>query len=144
MSDSNRDFSLLIYKHVNFSGCVAVVQWLKSVFTLSQLYQSFSQHIINVLHRISWHVWAFKHNVYFSCMSLAVVDDHSWLWRWLLVVIQRCIFVFRPFNTMERKSSYGVIDCDSNRKEVMVKTGGMNDKASRKTYTFDMVSGADA
>ena len=42
---------------------------------------------------------------------------------------------------MERKSSYGVIDCDSNRKEVMVRTGGMNDKASRKTYTFDMVSG---
>uniref|UniRef100_A0A671WB15 Kinesin-like protein n=1 Tax=Sparus aurata TaxID=8175 RepID=A0A671WB15_SPAAU len=56
----------------------------------------------------------------------------------------RCIFVFRPFNTMERKSSYGVIDCDSNRKEVMVKTGGMNDKASRKTYTFDMVFGPAA
>ena len=42
---------------------------------------------------------------------------------------------------MERKSSYGVIDCDQNRKEVLVRTGGMNDKASRKTYTFDMVSG---
>lgn len=42
---------------------------------------------------------------------------------------------------MERKSSYSVIDCDQNRKEVMVRTGGMNDKASRKTYTFDMVSG---
>lgn len=41
---------------------------------------------------------------------------------------------------MERKSSYGVIDCDQNRKEVTVKTGGLNDKASRKTYTFDMVS----
>lgn len=47
---------------------------------------------------------------------------------------------FRPFNTVERKSSYGVIDCDQNRKEVLVKTGGVNDKASRKTYTFDMVS----
>lgn len=40
---------------------------------------------------------------------------------------------------MERKLSYGVIDCDLNRKEVIVKTGGVNDKASRKTYTFDMV-----
>ncbi|KAK2824689.1 hypothetical protein Q5P01_021864 [Channa striata] len=35
-------------------------------------------------------------------------------------VVVRC----RPFNTMERKSSYGVVDCDQNRKEVMVKTGG--------------------
>uniref|UniRef100_A0AAX7VWI3 Kinesin-like protein n=1 Tax=Astatotilapia calliptera TaxID=8154 RepID=A0AAX7VWI3_ASTCA len=52
--------------------------------------------------------------------------------------------VFRPFNTMERKSSYGVVDCDHNRKEVMVRTGGMNDKASRKTYTFDMVFGPSA
>lgn len=41
---------------------------------------------------------------------------------------------------MERKSSYGVMDCDAGRKEVSVKTGGVNDKASRKTYTFDMVS----
>ncbi|KAM7408248.1 hypothetical protein PAMA_002108 [Pampus argenteus] len=55
-------------------------------------------------------------------------------------VVVRC----RPFNTMERKSSYGVIDCDSNRKEVLVRTGGMNDKASRKTYTFDMVFGPAA
>uniref|UniRef100_A0A8C4HTB7 Kinesin-like protein n=1 Tax=Dicentrarchus labrax TaxID=13489 RepID=A0A8C4HTB7_DICLA len=55
-------------------------------------------------------------------------------------VVVRC----RPFNTMERKSSHGVIDCDPNRKEVMVKTGGMNDKASRKTYTFDMVFGPAA
>uniref|UniRef100_A0A8C3ARR2 Kinesin-like protein n=1 Tax=Cyclopterus lumpus TaxID=8103 RepID=A0A8C3ARR2_CYCLU len=52
--------------------------------------------------------------------------------------------VFRPFNTMERKSSYGVMDCDPNRKEVIVKTGGMNDKAARKTYTFDMVFGPAA
>ncbi|KAI3363519.1 hypothetical protein L3Q82_012119 [Scortum barcoo] len=51
---------------------------------------------------------------------------------------------FRPFNTMERKASYGVVDCDPNRKEVNVKTGGMNDKASRKTYTFDMVFGPAA
>lgn len=49
-------------------------------------------------------------------------------------------FAFRPFNTTERKSSYGVVDCDANRKDVVVKTGGVNDKASRKTYTFDMVS----
>lgn len=55
-------------------------------------------------------------------------------------VVVRC----RPFNTMERKSSYGVVDCDHNRKEVMVRTGGMNDKASRKTYTFDMVFGPSA
>lgn len=41
---------------------------------------------------------------------------------------------------MERKSSYGVMECDTIRKEVTVKTGGINDKASRKTYTFDMVS----
>uniref|UniRef100_A0AAQ5YUS9 Kinesin-like protein n=1 Tax=Amphiprion ocellaris TaxID=80972 RepID=A0AAQ5YUS9_AMPOC len=54
------------------------------------------------------------------------------------------LHVFRPFNTVERKSSYGVIDCDQSRKEVMVKTGGMNDKASRKTYTFDMVFGPAA
>ncbi|XP_070772081.1 kinesin-like protein KIF11 [Enoplosus armatus] len=55
-------------------------------------------------------------------------------------VVVRC----RPFNTVERKSSYGVIDCDPNRKEVLVRTGGMNDKASRKTYTFDMVFGPAA
>ncbi|KAK2921541.1 kinesin-like protein KIF11 isoform X1 [Channa argus] len=55
-------------------------------------------------------------------------------------VVVRC----RPFNTVERKSSYGVVDCDQNRKEVMIKTGGVNDKASRKTYTFDMVFGPAA
>ncbi|KAF7649356.1 hypothetical protein LDENG_00142330 [Lucifuga dentata] len=55
-------------------------------------------------------------------------------------VVVRC----RPFNTVERKSSYNVIDCDTNRKEVTVKTGGMNDKAARKTYTFDMVFGPAA
>ncbi|TDH01623.1 hypothetical protein EPR50_G00182270 [Perca flavescens] len=55
-------------------------------------------------------------------------------------VVVRC----RPFNTMERKSSYGVMDCEPNRKEVSVRTGGMNDKAARKTYTFDMVFGQAA
>ncbi|KAM3862858.1 kinesin-like protein KIF11 [Diretmus argenteus] len=54
-------------------------------------------------------------------------------------VVVRC----RPFNTMERKSSYGVMDCDQNRKEVIVKTGGANDK-TRKAYTFDMVFGPAA
>ncbi|XP_072246625.1 kinesin-like protein KIF11 isoform X2 [Leuresthes tenuis] len=55
-------------------------------------------------------------------------------------VVVRC----RPFNTMERKSSHSVVDCDQNRKEVAVRTGGLNDKASRKTYTFDMVFGPAA
>ncbi|KAM9847730.1 kinesin-like protein KIF11 [Aulostomus maculatus] len=55
-------------------------------------------------------------------------------------VVVRC----RPFNVMERKSSYGVIDCDPGKKEVLVRTGGVNDKASRKTYTFDMVFGPAA
>uniref|UniRef100_A0A8D0D5W9 Kinesin-like protein n=1 Tax=Sander lucioperca TaxID=283035 RepID=A0A8D0D5W9_SANLU len=50
----------------------------------------------------------------------------------------------KPFNTMERKSSYGVMDCEPSRKEVSVRTGGMNDKAARKTYTFDMVFGQAA
>ncbi|XP_037127988.1 kinesin-like protein KIF11 [Syngnathus acus] len=53
-------------------------------------------------------------------------------------VVVRC----RPFNTAERKSSYNVIDCDPNRKEVVVRTA--SDKASRKTYTFDMVFGPAA
>lgn len=52
-------------------------------------------------------------------------------------VVVRC----RPFNGMEKKCSPGVVDCDSHRKEVTVKTGGPNDKAMRKTYTFDMVFG---
>ncbi|XP_034041025.1 kinesin-like protein KIF11 [Thalassophryne amazonica] len=55
-------------------------------------------------------------------------------------VVVRC----RPFNTVERKSSYGVIDCDPTRKEVVVRTGGVNDRAARKTYTFDMVFGPAA
>lgn len=57
------------------------------------------------------------------------------------VLILLCVFpTGRPFNTTERKTSHSVIDCDGHRKEVMVKTGGVNDKASRKTYTFDMAS----
>ncbi|KAM9803712.1 kinesin-like protein KIF11 [Neosynchiropus ocellatus] len=55
-------------------------------------------------------------------------------------VVVRC----RPFNTTERKSSHGVVECDAARKEVVVKTGGPLDKASRKTYAFDMVFGAAA
>ncbi|KFO83572.1 Kinesin-like KIF11, partial [Buceros rhinoceros silvestris] len=51
----------------------------------------------------------------------------------------------RPFNASERKaSSYAVVDCDQVRKEVSVRTGGVTDKTSRKTYTFDMVFGAQA
>ncbi|XP_051936738.1 kinesin-like protein KIF11 [Hippocampus zosterae] len=55
-------------------------------------------------------------------------------------VVVRC----RPFNMVERKSSHNVIDCDPNRKEVLVRTAGVNDKASRKMYTFDMVFGPAA
>ncbi|KAM9612384.1 kinesin-like protein KIF11 isoform 1-T1 [Morphnus guianensis] len=56
-------------------------------------------------------------------------------------VVVRC----RPFNASERKaSSYAVVDCDQARKEVSVRTGGVADKTSRKTYTFDMVFGAQA
>ncbi|XP_028324559.1 kinesin-like protein KIF11 isoform X2 [Gouania willdenowi] len=54
-------------------------------------------------------------------------------------VVVRC----RPFNTVERKSSYGIVDCDQRRKEVAVRTTGGSDKA-RKTYTFDMVFGPAA
>ncbi|XP_065153419.1 kinesin-like protein KIF11 [Paramisgurnus dabryanus] len=56
-------------------------------------------------------------------------------------VVVRC----RPFNTVERKSSsHTVVDCDQNRKELTVRTGGVTDKAARKTYTFDMVFGPSA
>ncbi|XP_066047282.1 kinesin-like protein KIF11 [Chamaea fasciata] len=56
-------------------------------------------------------------------------------------VVVRC----RPFNASELKaSSYAVVDCDQARKEVSVRTGGVTDKSSRKTYTFDMVFGAQA
>uniref|UniRef100_A0A8C8R9C9 Kinesin family member 11 n=1 Tax=Pelusios castaneus TaxID=367368 RepID=A0A8C8R9C9_9SAUR len=56
-------------------------------------------------------------------------------------VVVRC----RPFNVSERKAnSHAVVDCDHSRKEVSVRTGGVNDKTARKTYTFDMVFGAQA
>ncbi|XP_057362061.1 kinesin-like protein KIF11 isoform X2 [Manis pentadactyla] len=48
-----------------------------------------------------------------------------------------------PFNLAERKfSAHSVVECDHVRKEVSVRTGGLADKSSRKTYTFDMVFGA--
>ncbi|XP_019494546.1 PREDICTED: kinesin-like protein KIF11 [Hipposideros armiger] len=54
-------------------------------------------------------------------------------------VVVRC----RPFNLAERKASaHSVVECDHIRKEVSVRTGGLADKSSRKTYTFDMVFGA--
>ncbi|XP_004607423.2 kinesin-like protein KIF11 [Sorex araneus] len=53
-------------------------------------------------------------------------------------VVVRC----RPFNSAERKASaLSVVECDHIRKEVSVRTGGLTDKSSRKTYTFDMVFG---
>uniref|UniRef100_A0A8C9F7D2 Kinesin family member 11 n=1 Tax=Pavo cristatus TaxID=9049 RepID=A0A8C9F7D2_PAVCR len=56
-------------------------------------------------------------------------------------VVVRC----RPFNASERKAnSYAVVDCDQARKEVSVRTGGFTDKTLKKTYTFDMVFGAQA
>ncbi|CAL8297877.1 unnamed protein product [Merluccius merluccius] len=55
-------------------------------------------------------------------------------------VMVRC----RPFNAMEKKSCPGLVDCDPSRKEVTVKNGGLNDKTTRKTYTFDMVFGQGA
>ncbi|XP_006733941.1 kinesin-like protein KIF11 [Leptonychotes weddellii] len=49
----------------------------------------------------------------------------------------------RPFNLAERKANaHSVVECDHVRKEVSVRTGGLADKSSRKTYTFDMVFGA--
>ncbi|KAB0398309.1 hypothetical protein E2I00_001537, partial [Balaenoptera physalus] len=54
-------------------------------------------------------------------------------------VVVRC----RPFNLAERKANaHSVVECDHIRKEVSVRTGGLADKSSRKTYTFDMVFGA--
>ncbi|XP_036591588.1 kinesin-like protein KIF11 [Trichosurus vulpecula] len=54
-------------------------------------------------------------------------------------VVVRC----RPFNLSERKANaHPVVDCDSFRKEISVRTGGITDKSTRKTYTFDMVFGA--
>ncbi|XP_076981543.1 kinesin-like protein KIF11 [Tamandua tetradactyla] len=54
-------------------------------------------------------------------------------------VVVRC----RPFNLAERKvNAYSVVECDHVRKEISIRTGGLTDKSSRKTYTFDMVFGA--
>ncbi|XP_038199858.1 kinesin-like protein KIF11 [Arvicola amphibius] len=54
-------------------------------------------------------------------------------------VVVRC----RPFNLAERKANaHSVVECDNARKEVSVRTAGLTDKTSRKTYTFDMVFGA--
>ncbi|KAJ6668925.1 hypothetical protein lerEdw1_007734 [Lerista edwardsae] len=56
-------------------------------------------------------------------------------------VVVRC----RPFNVSERKAnSYAVVECDHARKEVLVRSGGVTDKTSRKTYSFDMVFGSQA
>ncbi|KAJ8365617.1 hypothetical protein SKAU_G00144480 [Synaphobranchus kaupii] len=53
-------------------------------------------------------------------------------------VVVRC----RPFNTAERKPGcHSVVECDPTRRELNVRTGGIGDKAARKTYTFDMVFG---
>ncbi|XP_021486932.1 kinesin-like protein KIF11 [Meriones unguiculatus] len=54
-------------------------------------------------------------------------------------VVVRC----RPFNLAERKANaHSVVECDHARKEVSVRTAGLTDKTSKKTYTFDMVFGA--
>ncbi|KAM6185524.1 kinesin-like protein KIF11 [Rhynchocyon petersi] len=54
-------------------------------------------------------------------------------------VVVRC----RPFNLAERKANaHSVVECDQVRKEISVRTAGLADKSSRKTYTFDMVFGA--
>ncbi|XP_073541345.1 kinesin-like protein KIF11 [Phyllobates terribilis] len=51
-------------------------------------------------------------------------------------VVVRC----RPFNQLERKAnSHSVLECDPQRKEVSVRTGGINDKLGKKNYMFDMV-----
>ncbi|XP_049711536.1 kinesin-like protein KIF11 isoform X1 [Elephas maximus indicus] len=54
-------------------------------------------------------------------------------------VVVRC----RPFNLAERKANaHSVVECDHVRKEISIRTAGLADKSSRKTYTFDMVFGA--
>ncbi|XP_066211760.1 kinesin-like protein KIF11 isoform X1 [Saccopteryx leptura] len=54
-------------------------------------------------------------------------------------VVVRC----RPLNLTERKANaHSVVECDRVKKEVSVRTGGLADKSSRKTFTFDMVFGA--
>ncbi|KAM4032837.1 kinesin-like protein KIF11 isoform 2-T2 [Anomaloglossus baeobatrachus] len=56
-------------------------------------------------------------------------------------VVVRC----RPFNQLERKAnSHSVLEFDPQRKEVSVRTGGINDKLGKKNYMFDMVFGPSA
>ncbi|XP_072254341.1 kinesin-like protein KIF11, partial [Pyxicephalus adspersus] len=56
-------------------------------------------------------------------------------------VVVRC----RPFNQLERKAnSHSVLEFDAQRREVAVRTGGINDKLGKKNYTFDMVFGPAA
>ncbi|XP_040293401.1 kinesin-like protein KIF11 [Bufo bufo] len=56
-------------------------------------------------------------------------------------VVVRC----RPFNQLERKAnSHSVLECETQRKEVSVRTGGINDKLGKKNYMFDMVFGPSA
>ncbi|KAM8923926.1 kinesin-like protein KIF11 isoform 2-T2 [Pelodytes ibericus] len=56
-------------------------------------------------------------------------------------VVVRC----RPFNVQERKAnSHSVLECDNHKKEVSVRTGGINDKLGKKNYMFDMVFGPAA
>uniref|UniRef100_A0A8C3RLU7 Kinesin-like protein n=1 Tax=Chelydra serpentina TaxID=8475 RepID=A0A8C3RLU7_CHESE len=45
---------------------------------------------------------------------------------------------------LRKANSYAVVDCEHARKEVSIRTGGVTDKTARKTYTFDMVFGAQA
>ena len=55
-------------------------------------------------------------------------------------VVVRC----RPFNLAERKANaHSVVEWDHVWKEVSVRTGGLVDKSSRKTHTFDMIFGAN-
>uniref|UniRef100_A0A452T5X5 Kinesin-like protein n=1 Tax=Ursus maritimus TaxID=29073 RepID=A0A452T5X5_URSMA len=46
------------------------------------------------------------------------------------------------YMTERKANAHSVVECDHVRKEVSVRTGGLADKSSRKTYTFDMVFGA--
>ncbi|XP_018414185.1 PREDICTED: kinesin-like protein KIF11 [Nanorana parkeri] len=56
-------------------------------------------------------------------------------------VVVRC----RPFNQLERKAnSHSVLEFDAVRKDVSVRTGGINDKLGKKNYLFDMVFGPSA
>ncbi|CAJ0917264.1 unnamed protein product [Ranitomeya imitator] len=63
----------------------------------------------------------------------------------LVCCVTSVSFPSRPFNQLERKAnSHSVLECDPQRKEVSVRTGGMNDKLGKKNYMFDMVFGPSA